>query len=139
MLKIVLDTNNFISSQINKKGPSAEIFSLWEKGVIQILTSNFQLAELKRVLSYFRIQKKYKLSKFTIEKIITLIRKQAEIVYPLETPKIIVTDIDDNQILAIAKEGNADYLISGDQHLLALKKYRQTKILPAAEFVELSK
>lgn len=36
-------------------------------------------------------------------------------------------------------EGEADYIISGDRHLLSLKEYKGIKILTAKEFVELIK
>jgi predicted nucleic acid-binding protein len=40
-------------------------------------------------------------------------------------------------VLECAVEGEADYIISGDRHLLSLKEYKGIKILIAKEFVEL--
>jgi putative PIN family toxin of toxin-antitoxin system len=39
-------------------------------------------------------------------------------------------------LLALAKDGNADYLITGDKDLLVINKYKQTVILTFKEFEE---
>ena len=46
-------------------------------------------------------------------------------------------DPDDDKFIECAVSGNADYIISGDQHLLQLKEYSGIKILNASEFLEL--
>ncbi|MBL7150493.1 putative toxin-antitoxin system toxin component, PIN family [Candidatus Microgenomates bacterium] len=136
MLKVVLDTNNFVSSQISKKGASAKIYHLWRERKIGLLTSPFQLKELEKVLEYPRIKKKYRLSSAKVKKIVKIIRRQATVVYPFVKIEIIKEDPADNQILAIAQEGKADYIISGDQHLLKLKKFKNIPIITAKEFLE---
>jgi len=136
ILKIVLDTNNLVSSRINKKGASWKIFDLARENKIRILTSNFQLSEFNRVLTYPRIMKKYKLKKNDIKKTVILLRKITLVFNPQEIPNIIKIDPDDNQILAIAKEGESDMIISGDHHLLDLKQYRNIPVMTAKQFLQ---
>lgn len=136
MLKIVLDTNNLISAQICQKGYSNKIYTLWKANKIELLTSPFQLKELKKVLNFPRIKKKYGLTKIKIDRLVKIIKRQAKVVYPLFIPKIIEEDFFDNQILAIAQEGEADFIISGDQHLLKLKKIGNTPIISARKFLK---
>ncbi len=45
-------------------------------------------------------------------------------------------DESDNMFLEAAVSADADYLISGDPHLLKIGEYRGTEILPPDEFVE---
>lgn len=135
-IKIVLDTNNLVSAQINKKGASSKIFKLFEQGKILLYTSSFQLQELKRVLNYQRIRKKYRLTEKQIKTIIKVIAKHAHKVYPSKTPQLIKKDPDDNQILAIAKEGKVNFIISGDKHLLAIRKFKNIPIITAKEFLK---
>lgn len=137
MLKVVLDTNNFVSSQISKKGTSARIYNLWKEGEIQLVTSPLQLKELERALKYPRIKKKYDLSSSEIKEMVEVLRRQATVVYPPVIPKVIKEDPPDNQILAIAQEGEADYIISGDQHLLSLKKFKNIPIATARKFLKI--
>jgi hypothetical protein len=50
---------------------------------------------------------------------------------------VIAEDPSDDKFLALAKEGKAAFLISGDEHLLRLKTYSGTKIIPPDEFLSL--
>ncbi len=50
---------------------------------------------------------------------------------------IIKEDPSDNIVLECAAEGKADYMISGDSHLLGLKEFRGIKILTPKQFVNL--
>lgn len=44
-------------------------------------------------------------------------------------------DPDDDSLLALCKDGNADILITGDEDLLVLKKFGKTRIQSPAEFL----
>lgn len=133
-IKVVLDTNNLVSSQINKKGASFKIFTLFRKGQVSLFTSPFQLKELERVLNYSRIKKKYKLAPGKTKQIVFLLRHLSFVTYSIQIPKTIKADPDDNQILAIASEAKADFIISGDRHLLNLKKWHSIPIISAQKF-----
>src|SRR5690606_7627890 len=46
-------------------------------------------------------------------------------------------DVNDNYLLALSKDGAADYLITGDPDLLVLKQYEKTTILTMKEFIKI--
>jgi putative PIN family toxin of toxin-antitoxin system len=46
----------------------------------------------------------------------------------------ICRDPKDNFLLALAKDGKADYLITGDGDLLVLKEFERTKIVTLSDF-----
>jgi len=50
---------------------------------------------------------------------------------------VIKEDPDDNIIITSAVIGKADYIISGDEHLLKLKEFKRVKILNANDFLSL--
>ncbi len=68
-----------------------------------------------------------------------LLEKSA--VIPITEPITVCRDPDDDKFLELAVSGNADYLVSGDNDLLALHPFRAIPILRPAEFlkVELQK
>ncbi len=45
-------------------------------------------------------------------------------------------DPDDDKFLACALEGQADYIVTGDPHLLNLKQYHGINILKPYEFLK---
>lgn len=50
--------------------------------------------------------------------------------------KAVKADPKDNMILSCAVEGGADFIVSGDEHLKALKVYEGIRILEPARFLE---
>jgi hypothetical protein len=58
-------------------------------------------------------------------------------VYPQQKIDVIKDDPKDNIFLECAIEGNCEFVVSGDQHLLQLKEYRNIKIIKAEEFINL--
>ena len=51
-------------------------------------------------------------------------------------PPIVEADPDDDIFILCALEAGANYLVSGDKHLLALGSYQTVKIMTVAAFLE---
>jgi len=69
------------------------------------------------------------------ENLVSRLRTDAELIDVHSTVEI-CRDPKDNFLLALAKDGNADYLISGDDDLLVLKEFEKTKIVTIKDFEE---
>ncbi|MCK4491634.1 MAG: putative toxin-antitoxin system toxin component, PIN family [Candidatus Altiarchaeales archaeon] len=48
---------------------------------------------------------------------------------------VIKEDSEDNRVIECALESKADYIISGDRHLLTMRRYKGIKILNAKRFL----
>lgn len=135
MLKAVLDVNIFVSGIINRRGHGAQIiarseeFSLW--------TSEAILQDLARVLHYPHIQKKFNLSENDISDYLARLRANHFLSLDRLEVKVVREDPDDNIIVACALEADADYIITGDPHLLNLKEYRGIQIVTPRAFLEI--
>ena len=133
--RVVIDTNVFISALLFR-GPFSRLVSFWQKGTVSVLLSSEVLKEYAKVLAY----PKFKLTKKEIKGIIE--QELLPYVIPVKVKKhlnIIAQDPEDNKFLELAKEGSADYILSGDKHLLELKDFRGIKIVTPAEFFDLIK
>jgi hypothetical protein len=136
MTRIVLDTNVFISATIVKEGPSGQIVQAWRRGEVEVVTSPVLLEELEEVLTRPRIRK---YQWMTAEEVRTLLAELAQATVQASGKRVVQVieeDPDDDFVLSAAVETNADYIVSGDDHLLALGSYREIKILPPAEFLK---
>ena len=60
----------------------------------------------------------------------------ADVVDPHLILDVVKDDSDDNRVLECAMAGNADYIVSGDRHLLQLKAHAGIPILTARQFLE---
>ncbi len=137
MIRAVLDTNILVSAAITPKGHCDQIVAQAEAGAFSWLTSEFILTELTNVLGRKHIQSKYK-SQVTARKrkrYISAIRAFAEVVPVVTVVSAVRDDPKDNPILACAKDGQADYIVSGDPHLCKLGTFEGIKIVAANEFL----
>ncbi len=135
MLKVVIDTNQFVSSLISKKGKPAQLVDLWRQQHFILVTSPEIIAEIKKVLEYPHIRKKYNLKKEDIQSLLILIEHEAVIVPNLPAVDVIKDDPDDNKFLACALAAQTEYIVTGDQHLLSLGKYGSTLIVTVKDFL----
>jgi uncharacterized protein len=133
-VRIVLDTNVLVSALIVKDSVPSRVLSYWHAGKYQLVTSNEQIEELERVLSYGKIS-----TRIQPEEAIELVhRLRTAAVLASHLPDVNFSgDPDDNIILATAVAGSADLLISGDtKHLLPLGEVEEIPIVTPAEALE---
>jgi putative PIN family toxin of toxin-antitoxin system len=131
MLKVVLDTNVLISA-ILFGGKPRQILEKAIRGEIRLCLSEPILEELKGVLQ----RSKFDYSPEMIQFILTELTGIADVVNPSEMIDLVLEDPDDNRILECAVEAGANYIITGDIHLLKLSRYRNIGVLNAAAFLE---
>ena len=131
MKKVVLDTNVVISALLFG-GETARLVSLWQTGAFSWLASAAIIQEYARVLAY----PKFKLAEAEIRELLN------EDILPFVTavrfgkvPRVIRQDPSDDEFLACALTGKADAIVSGDHHLLELKRYREIPILDVRTFL----
>lgn len=131
---LVLDTNVIISALLSPDGPPAEIVKLWEADRIEVATSLVLLAELERVLEYPRVREHFE-DPSGVTVLLKRFRVVATLVEPGPDLDVIERDPSDNRFLECAVAANASYIISGDDHLLAIGEYRGIVILKPADFL----
>ncbi len=90
-----------------------------------------------RVLRYPRIVKRHRQDEKAIQRFLELLSGEAVAVEPTEVLDVVKEDESDNRYLECAIEGKAQYIISGDRHLLELGEYQGVIILPPAAFMTL--
>ncbi|MBF0404378.1 PIN domain-containing protein [Candidatus Magnetominusculus xianensis] len=66
-----------------------------------------------------------------------MIAEGAVITEEIISVKCINADPDDDKFLSCAIEGEADYVVSGDEHLLSIKHYKGIQIVNSAAFVKI--
>lgn len=129
-MNIVLDTNIFISG-IFWAGEANKIISLWKEEKFNLVISLEALTELIRVLKDFKI----KLPNRLIKRWTDLIIRNSKLVIIENKLNIIKEHPADNIFLETALVGNADYIITYDNHLLNLREFRGIKIIKPEELI----
>ena len=132
MTKVVLNTNILISA-IVFGGKPRQVLEAAIKGHIQIILTEDIIEEMRGVLE----GKKFQFPAGITDLIIQELKSPAEIVAPKERITAIEKDPEDNRVLECARESQADFIVSGDMHLLEIKEFQGTKILTPEEFLEI--
>ncbi len=135
MTSAVLDTNILASGTVSAINPPGQILNAWRDGKFLLITSEHIITELEHVFQkpYFQ---KY-LANDQIQAFTDLLRNEA-LVIPI-TVKVhgVATHPEDDLTISTALSAHADYLVTGDQHLLHKvgKDYKDIKILTPKEFL----
>jgi hypothetical protein len=129
MKRLLLDTNIYISA-ILFGGKPKEIIDLAKENKFEIIISEYILWEIREVLS-----RKFKVPDNRLNIIEHDILSLAKIVKVSSMIDAIAEHPADNAVLACAIDGNVDFIISGDQHILKLKKYNNILILTPQKFL----
>ena len=130
-LIVILDTNLWISFLISKN--IRKVDQLLERNIIRLLFSQESLEEFMDVRNRPKFEKYF--SYPDVLKLLELFDQYGTMV--LVNSKVnACRDHKDNFLLALAKDGNADYLVTGDTDLLILKKFGKTNIISLKGFMQ---
>ncbi len=129
--RITVDTNILISAFVYPGTTVIKIFDYIFDGRIKLGLSDEILREFTGVCV-----RKFDYEAETAVKYADLIRRHCVIVYPKQKLNII-KDEPDNRILECAEEYKADFIISGDKHILDVKKFKGIKMLKPADYIKI--
>ena len=130
--KVVIDTNVFISGFGWDGKPEAVLRLLEQELVINHITVDI-FDEMKRVAAY----PKLKFSELLQVKMLEFIFAYSRFVNPAKHLSASCPDPDDNKFIECAVEADAEYIISGDPHLLDMNAFNGIRIVSPAVFLEL--
>jgi putative PIN family toxin of toxin-antitoxin system len=130
MNRVVLDTNVYISALMFGGLPGSLLALAFVQAFTLIISSPL-LEELDE-----KLRGKFGVSVEDAAFVRSRLESVAQVVEPRGTLRVIPEDPDDNRVLECAVEGKADYIVSGDQHLLNLGKYQGISIVTVRKFMD---
>lgn len=128
-MRVVFDTNIFVSAFAIPGGNAEEAYLQAVRGTFELVTSIAILTETAQVL-----QVKFDWSHEKVQELLHAIGLVATVL-KTEPTLHILRDDPDNRILECAQLGGADVIVTGDRHLLALQRHQETRVVTLAEFL----
>jgi putative PIN family toxin of toxin-antitoxin system len=130
VVKIIIDTNLWISFLIGKE--LKELKNLLIEETIQLVISEEIVEEIILVTQRPKLQKY-----FTPNKVDELVRflRTIGLFVNITSEVLFCRDPKDNYLLALAKDSDANFLVTGDQDLLVIAKFGNTEIVTYQEFL----
>jgi len=133
MIRLVLDTNTLISAVGWRHSKQRRILEACLLKKYLLIESADLLKEFVEVISRPKFSF---VSQEQRSELVTRLISHCEMVEPKKKLNIVKQDPEDNKVLECSLEGKADYIITGDRHLLNLKQFGKTEILTAGEFLQ---
>jgi putative PIN family toxin of toxin-antitoxin system len=129
LVRIVLDSNILISGFF-WDGNERSLLARCKSGEFTSVTSKQMLSETEIVL-----REKFHVPDDKIHAFIESLILMSDLVFITDSLHVIEDDPKDNMVLETAILGKAEFIISGDKHLLKIKKYGYVNIIRSFEFL----
>ena len=129
-IRIVLDTNWYVSASINRKSRRTLYEILVDQRLDILYTARLQ-TEFLEVIS--RPKFKNIITQSQVQRFLSLVLPRLEYV-EIKTPVSLSRDPKDNYLLSLSHDGKVKYLVTGDPDLLVIGQFEETKIVTMAEF-----
>jgi putative PIN family toxin of toxin-antitoxin system len=126
-VRLVFDTNVLIAAFVSR-GVCHELLEHCNRSH-HVVSSDFILREFED-----KLRGKFKIPGHKAAATAALIRSRAQIVEPAPLPVPICRDPDDDWILATARTGECDCIVTGDKDLLVLDPFRGIRIMAPGAF-----
>ncbi len=120
-MRIVVDTNVFVSGLMLPLSVPGRVLAAAIAGDFEIVLCEAMLEEISAALRYPKVRKRISLSDDELDRYVQALRFTADVVDPAGVDVQVPNDRDDDVILATLIVAKADWLITGDAALLALR------------------
>lgn len=135
-IKVVLDTNILISAFLFQKQLGTFLDLIENETIIPFFIESTFL-EFQTVLKYKKFESAFSKTSLLYQDIVSAIENKSKIIPDPDIIPNVISDIADNYILACALGGKVDFVVSGDNHLLKLKNFKNIPIITPKEFLEI--
>ena len=129
--RIIFDTNWYISHLIT--GRPVMLDQILIDDTYEIIISEKMEEEFERVVNYSKFRQYF--NPETARNYFSFIKARCH-VYKIHSTISVCHDSKDNYLLALAKDTDTDYLVTGDKDLLILEKFERTIICTLTDFIE---
>ena len=135
MLRVLLDTNQLVSSVLSTRGVQGRIVDEWRRHAFLLVLAPGQAEEVAEVLRRPKIATKYSVTPTDRQALLALLHAEA-VLLPEASPPGVCRDPDDDYLLGCAAASHVDYIVTGDNALLAVAQYRGVTIVDGRQFLD---
>ena len=130
-MRVVFDTNIFISAFVVPGGKAEEVY-------LHVLRGDFDLHSSVAILTETAQKLRDKFG-WPEDQIVQLLRTISKVATVIKTrPRLhVLADEPDNRILECVIESAADFIVTGDKHLLSLKIFQDIRLITLSSFLEI--
>lgn len=130
MIRAVVDPGVLIAAVLSAAGAPAELLRYWLDGAVEIIVSEKLLAELDSVLQRPKFRSYLPAPASVAKRYVDLLRRWAETAADADAGEAFTADPKDDYLVALALPSRADFIVSGDRHLIKIEISRVPVLTP---------
>lgn len=130
-MRIVIDTNIWLSALISSD-TRKRLKIILSQPEVEIIGTDALIEELREVAMRPKFRKY--VTKAQATSFLNLIIDRLDIISPPHSEISVCRDPNDDFLLALCKDGDIDFLITGDKDLLSLDPFEKTRIVSLGDF-----
>lgn len=133
---MVLDTNVWVSALLWGGNP-AELVKAAEDRRLRIFISEEIVGEISRVLEYPKLKQAYQGAGLGRRDLMEAVLNVSRFVKVSRKVNVVAEHPADDKFIECALAAHADYIVSGDRHLLKVARHDKIRIMSVREFLEI--
>ena len=118
-------------------GSPARIVKAAEESKVCLITSEEIVNEINRTLAYPRLKRVYEATGISQQQMISAVLQLTKLVNVKTKIQTVREDPADDKFLECAVDDKANYIVSGDAHLLKIGGYKGTRIVSVRQFLKI--
>ena len=133
-MRVILDTNVLLSGLLLPHGPPAELLDAWEQRRFTLVACDELISEFREVVErpFFKARLRASAVELLIAGVLDF-----SVFYDSLPRGPRAPDPIDSFLLALAETSNAEFLVTGDKELQALKHHKSTRIVSPAVMIQI--
>lgn len=120
-IRAVLDTNLLVSGALTPTGVPGQVLRAWRDGAFALVMSPELAAEAADVLRRPTLTERFAMPSDVVDELLASLHAVAVPALPIDQLPVHCRDPKDDKVLACALGARADYLVTGDADLAALR------------------
>lgn len=132
-LRVVLDTNVYVSGLLWTGLPHT-LLSVAETGQLVLVTSPAILEEVREVLARPKFAARMHTLNTAVDELMESLLSVVQVIQEPKVTRVVLRDPDDDKFVACALAAHIRWIISGDDHLLSIGRYKNVRIVTPQQF-----
>lgn len=116
-MQVVVDADCLIAGVLAPPGAASTVLDLWRDGAVELIACPQLVGEVRKALLDSRIAKRYDITPDEVDEFCRRIEEESVwLSDPIDPPRLVRRDADDDYLIQLAKDGRADALVTRDRH-----------------------
>ena len=132
-VRVVMDTNVYVSGLL-WTGLPHDLLSVAETGQLVLVTTSAILEEVREVLARPKFAARMRTLSTSVDELMESLLSLVQVIQEPKVIQVVLRDPDDDKFVACALAARVRWIISGDDHLVSVGRYKNMRMVTPQQF-----